>query len=191
MDEKIDVANREDWRKWLAQNHDKKDSIWLIFQKKHPCKRGITLEEAVEEAICFGWIDGKLRKLDEARYMLRFSPRNPKSVWSKINRERAENLIKTGRMAPIGLVTIEQAKLSGSWSSAYTNRVRDAAPADLEEALMKNESAWANFQKFANSYRNMYIGWINAAKTSETRTRRIQKVVDQSRLNQKQFHTTP
>jgi uncharacterized protein YdeI (YjbR/CyaY-like superfamily) len=185
MDERIDIANREDWRNWLAQNHDKKDGVWLTFQKKHSAKGGIKLEEAVEEAICFGWIDGKLRKLDEMRFILRFSPRKPKSVWSKINRDRAEKLTRAGRMAPSGLATVEQAKSSGSWDNAYTNKLKDAVPADLEEALRKNEPAWLHFHKFANSYRNMYIGWVNAAKTSSIRTKRIQKVVEQARRNKK------
>ena len=185
MDERIEVKNKEDWRNWLAQNHDQKQSVWLTFQKKQSLDKGISLDDAVEEAICFGWIDGKLRKLDEMRYILRFSPRKPKSVWSKINRDRAEMLIKAGKMTPSGLATIEQAKAHGSWHSAYTNKVKDDLPEDLEEALKKNASAWANFQKFANSYRNMYIGWIIASKTSETRRRRIQKVVEQSRLNKK------
>ncbi len=185
MDERIEVKDREDWRDWLAQNFDKKNGVWLTFQRKQWSEKGIRLDEAVEEAICFGWIDGKLRKLDEIRYVLRFSPRKPKSVWSKINKDRAEMLIKAGRMAPSGLATIEQAKSSGTWHSAYTNKAKDDVPADLEAALKDSMHAWANFQKFANSYRNMYIGWINASKTSETRSKRIQKVVEQSRLNKK------
>lgn len=185
MDERIEVEDREGWRNWLTQNHDKKNAVWLTFQRKHSSKKGIGLDEAVEEAISFGWIDGKLRKLDETRYILRFSPRKPKSVWSKINRERAEMLIKAGRMTPSGLTTIEQAKSSGSWHNAYTNKVKGDVPADLKEALRENGTAWANFRKFANSYRNMYIGWVDASRTSETRIRRIQKVVEQSRLNKK------
>ena len=185
MEENIDVANREQWRNWLTQNHEKNDDVWLIFHKKNSGKNGISLEEAVEEALCFGWIDGKLRKIDEMRFVLRFSPRKPKSVWSKINRERAEELTKAGRMTPKGLAMIDVAKSSGSWDSAYTNKVKDAVPLDLKEALMKNEPAWLHFQKFANSYRNMYIGWVNAAKTTETRMKRVQKVVEQSHLNKK------
>lgn len=185
MNEAVDIEDRNNWRNWLSQNHDKKDCIWLIVKKKNSSNLGICLEEAVEEAICFGWIDGKLQKLDDKRFLLRFSPRKANSVWSKINKERAEILIETGRMMPEGLVTIKQAKISGAWDCAYTNKTTDPVPADLEEALMKNKPAWSNFQKFTNSYRNMYIGWIAAAKTKETRTRRIERVTELSEQNKK------
>ena len=143
------------------------------------------MEESVEEAICFGWIDGKLKRLDAERFMLRFSPRRANSVWSKINKERAERLMKSGRMTAAGLVKIEEAKKSGFWDNAYTNKTKEAIPLDLKEALMKDKKAWGNFQNFANSYRNMYIGWVNNAKTTETRVKRIQKIVQQSLHNKK------
>ncbi len=185
MDDAVDLADRNDWRNWLARNHNKKDYVWLTLKKKNSSNKGISLEEAVEEAICFGWIDGKLRKLDDTRFLLRFSPRKANSVWSKINKERAERLIETGKMMPEGLAIIEQAKISGAWDCAYTNKATDPVPADLEEALMKNEPAWSNFQEFANSYKNMYIGWIAAAKANKTRTTRIERVAELSKQNKK------
>jgi uncharacterized protein YdeI (YjbR/CyaY-like superfamily) len=185
MDNALYFANKEEWSNWLAKNHNKNDDAWLLYYKKGSDKGGISYEESVDEAICFGWIDSKLKKIDDDRFALRFSPRKPKSVWSKINREKAEKLMLTGRMTEAGLVAIEKAKASGSWENAYTNKVKDALPPDLEEALRKNVHAWSNFQGFANSYRNMYIGWVNNAKTDETRRKRIQKVVESASKNTK------
>ena len=145
----------EQWRRWLEKNRDKENCVWLTFHKKASGKKGIALQESVEEAICFGWIDGKLRKVDEDSFIVRFTPRKAKSVWSKINRERAEKLVASGRMTGTGLAKINEAKESGFWDNAYTNRTRDEIPPDLEEALMAEEKAWENFQGFANTYRNM------------------------------------
>jgi len=186
MDNALDFKNREEWRTWLTQNQDKIDSVWLTFHKKRSVKKGMTLEESVEEAICFGWIDGKLKKIDAEKFILRFSPRKANSVWSKINKDRAKRLIKSGRMTCAGLAKIEAAKKTGCWDKAYTNKTKDEMPADLEQALMKEKGAWENFQRFANSYRNMYIGWVNDSKTDETRQKRIQKVVEQASKNKKQ-----
>ena len=187
MDNTLFFERREGWRGWLEKNHDKANHVWLIHYKKGSGKKSMTLEESVEEAICFGWIDGKLRKIDDEKFVVRFSPRQPNSVWSKINKERAEKLMVTGRMTKAGIATIEKAKASGSWENAYTNKIKDAIPSDLEEALRKNEQAWSNFQNFANSYRNMYIGWVSSAKTEEMRKKRIEKVVEQSLQNKKLF----
>jgi|MudIll2142460700_1097286.scaffolds.fasta_scaffold64011_2 uncharacterized protein YdeI (YjbR/CyaY-like superfamily) len=181
----IQPRDAGEWRNWLTQNHNKTNHIWVLFYRKNLKKKGMSYEEAVDEAISFGWIDGKLKKVDADRFALRFSPRKAKSVWSKINKERAERLVKQGRMTAPGFVAIEQAKKTGSWDSAYTNRVRDVLPADLESVLRENAAAWRNFQNFANSYCNQYIGWINAAKTEETRKTRIALVVERSIKNEK------
>ncbi|MBN1245607.1 YdeI/OmpD-associated family protein [Candidatus Bathyarchaeota archaeon] len=185
MDNALSFKDRENWRKWLEKNYDKESHIWLALYKKGSGKKGITLEESVEEAMCFGWIDGKLKRLDAERFILRFSPRKANSVWSKINKERAEALMKSGKMTEAGLAKIEEAKKTGLWDNAYTNKTKEAIPLDLKEALMKDKKAWDNFQNFANSYRNMYIGWVNNAKTTETRVKRIKKIVEQSLLDKK------
>jgi uncharacterized protein YdeI (YjbR/CyaY-like superfamily) len=185
MDNALAFKDRENWRKWLEKNYDKESHVWLALYKKGSGKKGMTLEESVEEAMCFGWIDGKLKKFDAERFILRFSPRKANSVWSKINKERAQRLMKSGRMTAAGLAKIEEAKKSGFWDSAYTNRTKEVIPSDLKEALMKDKKAWDNFQNFANSYRNMYIGWVNSAKTDETRMKRIKKIVEQSLFNKK------
>ncbi len=185
MDNALYFKDRKEWRSWLEKNYDKESHVWLALYKKGSGKKGITLEEAVEEAMCFGWIDSKLKSINAEKFILRFSPRKMNSVWSKINKERAERLIKSGRMTDAGLVKIEAAKKSGWWDKAYTNKIMDEIPADLEQALKTEKRAWENFQKFANSYRNMYVGWVNGAKTAETRQKRIRKVVEQAIKNRK------
>ena len=185
MDEALSFQTRADWRDWLSKNHVITNSVWLFFYKKSAGKKGITIEDAVEEAICFGWIDGKLKRVDEERFMLRFSIRKDSSVWSQINRQRAEKLIADGKMTSAGLAKIEQAKESGYWDKAYTNKIKDELPSDLLEALKKDKKAIDNFQLFANTYQNMYIGWVNSAKSLETRKKRIDKVVEQALLNKK------
>lgn len=187
MDDWVYFENRVGWRKWLEVNHAKENYVWLTIYKKGSSTSGVTLSEAVEEALCFGWIDGKIKRVDEDRFVSRFSPRKANSVWSKINKERAEKLIASGRMTAAGLTKIEEAKKTNHWNNTYTNLAKDEVPSDLKDALMKDKKAWGNFQSFANSYKNMYVGWINQAKTDETRLRRINKVVEQSLKNKKLF----
>lgn len=180
LDKALVFKSRQEWRKWLAKNHDKKHEALIIHYRKSSSKQTLSHIEAVEEALCFGWIDSILRRVDDERFVLKYTPRKPKSVWSKINRDKAEKLIKTGKMTPAGLVKIEEAKNNSLWDSAYTNRVRDEMPDDLEEALRQNKTAWQNFHQFANSYRNMYVGWVTAAKTEVTRKKRITEIIYRS-----------
>jgi uncharacterized protein YdeI (YjbR/CyaY-like superfamily) len=181
----VHFSNSEEWRRWLEQNHDKEKEAWLIHYKKNSGKHTVSYLDALEEALCFGWIDGKLKGIDEDKFALRYSPRKDKSIWSKVNKEKAEKLIALGRMTAAGLKKIEEAKNNGFWDKAYTNKEVEEIPADLEEALSVNESARENFHRFANSYSNMYIGWVNNAQTGETRKRRIMEVVKRSALNKK------
>ncbi len=187
----MDIANallfksRQEWRKWLEANASSAQEVWLVHYKKNSGKLSIGHNDAVEEALCFGWIDGKLKSIDKDRFILRYSPRKAKSVWSMINREKAEKLIATGRMTTAGLARIEEAKRNGYWDAAYTNRTKYEMPVDLKKALMENSQAWNNFENFANTYRNMYIGWVMGAKTEETRKKRIEEVVKRSALNRK------
>ncbi len=177
--------DREEWRKWLMDNHSAVNKVWLLHYKKHSGIQCVSLAEAVEEAICFGWIDSRMNSIDAEKYILKYSPRRPKSVWSKINRERAEKMIASGKMTAAGLAVIEIAKKNGNWDAAYTNAVRDEMPLDLKEALTADPEALRNFEGFANSYRNMYIGWVNGAKTPETRQKRIAEIVSRSLINKK------
>lgn len=166
-------------------NHGTSGGVWLYHFKKGARTEGVTHEEAVEEALCFGWIDSKLVRVDAKKYALRYTPRRPDSVWSKINKEKAEEMIRQGKMTDAGLLKIEEAKKSGLWQNAYTNIKRDKVPRDLEDALRKSEKAWTNFNDFANSYRNMYIGWVASARTADTRRKRIKTVVRQAMENKK------
>ena len=177
--------NKLEWRKWLEKNHDTQTEVWLVHYKKISNKKSISHIQAVKEALCFGWIDSKLKRIDEERFILRYSPRKEKSVWSKINKETAERMIISGEMTEAGLEKINLAKKQGTWESAYTNKVKERLPSDLKNGLNKDKVAWDNFKNFANSYRNMYIGWVKNAKTKVTRKKRISKVVEQSRNNKK------
>ncbi|MBN1644019.1 MAG: YdeI/OmpD-associated family protein [Dehalococcoidales bacterium] len=182
LDKALLFADRSEWRRWLEKNHAKEKVALLIHYRKDSGKQTLSHFEAVEEAICFGWIDSILRRIDDERFVLKYTPRKANSVWSKINRDKAEQLIKTGLMTEAGLAKIAEAKKNGQWDNAYTNKVRDEIPTDLEEALKHDKKALQNFQQFANSYRNMYIGWVTGAKTKATREKRINEVVRRSLL---------
>ena len=182
---RVHFRSRKEWRAWLQAHHAKESEIWLTHYRVSSSQPGVRHQEAVEEALCFGWIDGQLKKIDDERYKLRYSPRRPNSPWSRINREKAEKLIRSGRMTAAGLARIEEAKKAGTWQRAYTNRTRERMPSDLKAALLENGQAWDNFSRFANTYRNMYIGWVVSAKTRETREKRIARVVAQAFQNKK------
>lgn len=158
-------------------NHSKAPEIWVVIQKKRSRKLGLRYEEAVDEAVCFGWIDGKMNRIDEDSFILRFSPRRKNSIWSRLNRERAERMIATGRIAESGLAAIEEAKSNGRWDSAYSSREEPNVPEDLEAALRQSPQAWKNFNEFPNSTKFQYVHWIEDAKREETRLRRIGEVV--------------
>lgn len=181
----LQLQNSIEWRKWLTENYSTQNEVWLVHYKKHCNKSFLSLEDAVKEAICFGWIDSKLISIDNEKFILKYTPRKANSVWSKINKERAEKLIKSGKMTDAGLAKMEEAKKRGFWNTAYTNKKKDRIPHDLKEALREDNNAWINFRKFANSYRNMYIGWVTSAKTSKTRMIRITEVVKQAAENKK------
>ena len=171
----------EEWSSWLDDNHVDESAIWIIIQKKASRKPGVRYEEAVLDAVAHGWIDGKMRRLNDDEFMQRFTPRRRNSVWSLTNRERAERLISEGGMTPAGLKTVEEAKQNGRWDKAYSSS-RGAAdvPKDLTEALKRSRTAHENFESFPPSARFMYIHWINEAKRQDTRERRIRTVVDRS-----------
>ena len=185
LDEAYHFKNRDEWRIWLKENHKSSEGLWLIHYKVKSKKLSVRHREAVEEALCFGWIDSKLKSIDEERFILRYTPRKGKSVWSKINKNAAEKMILEGKMTEAGLEKINLAKKQGLWDSAYTNLVKERIPTDLKTALCKNKKALINFNGFANSYRNTYIGWIKNAKSKSTRKRRISVVVKRSEQNKK------
>lgn len=177
--------NSEEWRNWLAKNHGSEKEVWIIYYKKNTGKVTISHPEAVEEALCFGWIDSKVISIDDKRYKQKFTPRNPNSVWSKINKDAVTKLIKEKKMTKYGLEKINAAKKAGTWKEAYTSKILLPLPEDLKDALSKNQVALNNFNKFAATYRNMYIGWVTGTKQKETREKRIKEVVENSLKNKR------
>lgn len=173
-----------DWRAWLAVHHRTSTGAVLLVSKKS-VPRGVHYEEALEEALCFGWIDGRLHAHDEGHFALRFSPRRPDSIWSASNRDRATRLLKEGRMQPAGRAAIEAGKRAGAWQSAYRLSQEPALPRDLREALRADPVAWAHFRAWATTYRTACIRWVTSARTEATRKRHIGRVVLRARQNRR------
>lgn len=170
-------ADRKAWRQWLNKHHHVKLSVWIIFNKAKSGKRSLTWSESVDEALCFGWIDSKAVTLDEDRYMQFFSRRKPKSVWSRINKEKVTNLIAEGLMTEAGLRSIEIAKENGSWTSL--DEVEDLIiPKDLEKAFKQHKGSKTFFTGLSKSVRKAMLQWIAMAKLPETRQRRINEVAE-------------
>lgn len=180
--------SRQQWRQWLEKNHSSSPGIWMIYYKKETGKPKVNYDEAVEEALCFGWIDSLPRKLDAERTMLKFTPRKSKSVWSQLNKKRIEKLIKENKMTAAGYAVIELAKKNRSWDTlTATDRAAENnhIPADLEKLLLKNKKANENFRNFSVSIRKQFLYWIDSAKRTETRLARIQQTVLMSASNKK------
>ena len=175
--------SRGEWREWLAENHAKFAGIWFVYFKKTTGKPRVSYDEAVEEALCFGWIDSLPRKFDEERSKLLFTPRKPKSVWSKSNKLRVEKLIEEGLMTEIGLAKIEAAKRDGSWNALDASDNLEI-PADLAKEF-KTEEAEKNFSAFSDSVKRAILAWIGNAKRAETRNARIVKTVEMATRNKR------
>ncbi len=166
-----------DWREWLAENHERETGIWLTFHKKAASKPSIDYKSAVEEALCFGWIDSIIKKIDDSKYVRKFTPRRDNSRWSEVNKKRVENLISSNRMTDIGLAKIKMAKKNGLWDEPDISDISTMLPEDFKQELIKNKSAKDNFEQLAPSYKRQFIGWINAAKRPETREKRIKESI--------------
>ena len=174
--ESIYASDRKTWRKWLSNNHLTSRGIWLIYYKVKSGKPSVKYSEAVKEALCFGWIDSKVKSLDEERYQQIFTPRKPKSVWSKLNKQYIEELIEQGLMTTAGIKKVEVAKQDGSWNSLNAIEAL-IIPIDLQQALEANETANLNFQAFSNSWKKNILFWIHSAKRPETRLKRIEQTI--------------
>ena len=179
----LELKKRHEWAQWLASHHDKEQEVWLLIRKKSSPHEGIYLGEAVEEAIRFGWIDGKMISLDEFGYILRMTPRQAGSSWSKINKERATQLIETNRMEPAGMASVEVAKANGQWEKAYSSKVAPPIPEDLLGALKEATDALANFLSWTNSRQLQLIYWLDQSKRPQTRADRIARIVAAARDN--------
>lgn len=173
------AVDRAAWRDWLERHHAQKSEIWLIFLKRHLNEPCVTYDEAVEEALCYGWIDGVLRRIDDREHAVRFTPRKPRSVWSESNVVRVERLIAEGRMTEAGMALVRAARESGAWDEAASGRP-DVTPDDLAAALAAVPAADAAWRVWAPSHRRQYIYWVFDGKRPETRARRIAEVVRRS-----------
>ncbi len=168
----LEVRSRQQWRSWLEAHHDSEPEIWLVFYKRHTAEESISYDDAVDEALCFGWIDSIVRRLDADRYLRKFTPRKPDSRWSTVNRRRYAQLKARGLLAAPGL------------ERAPTDRSGDAPrpsvsllPPYIEKELRANARAWRSFEKLAPSYRRAYIGWVDSAKREGTKAKRLREAV--------------
>ena len=166
------VTGRAQWRAWLEANSTSAPEAWLIYNKKDTNQPRIAYADAVEEAICFGWIDSKIKKLDEARFAQLFTPRRPKSKWSPSNIARARKMIREGKMTAAGLKVFEPGR--------RTPALPTQLPAALEEKFRREITAWDNFRRFPPSYQRLTIGWVASAKQEETRLRRLRQLIAES-----------
>lgn len=173
----LHVENRSKWRAWLEANCDRATEIWLVYYKKETGRPRVDYGDAVEEAICFGWIDSKIRKLDEARFAQLFTPRTPESRWSPSNIARAKRMIQEGKMTARGLKVFNPARQTPSLPTEL--------PALLEEQFKKHTAAWENFRRFTPSYQRLTIGWVASAKKEETRSNRLRQLIAESAANKR------
>jgi uncharacterized protein YdeI (YjbR/CyaY-like superfamily) len=181
---RIAPATLADWRAWLSENHAVSGSVWLVAWKKASGKAAFTLDEAVEEALCWGWIDSLPRKLDKDRSMLLFSPRKATSLWSAVNKRRVERLTADGRMQPPGLAKITAARSVGTWDALDAVETL-MVPPDLATAFAARPGSGARFDAFPRSAKRGILEWILQAKTAETRARRVAETADKAAMGER------
>ncbi len=174
----LPFVTKKKWADWLAKQHEKSAGVWLKFAKKGTDIPSVTYEEALDVALCYGWIDGQKKGFDEQFWLQKFTPRGPKSIWSKINTEKAENLITSGEMKPAGLKAIEAAKQDGRWDAAYEGQKNISVPEDFQSALEKNKKAKAFFATLNSANRYAFLFRIQTAKKAATREKRIRQFVE-------------
>lgn len=174
----LPFESKKKFADWLAKNHDKSAGLWLKIAKKATGIATVTYAEALDVALCYGWIDGQKNSFDEQYFLQKFTPRRPKSIWSKINVGHVERLIASGEMKPSGLKVVEAAKQDGRWEAAYSSQKTIAVPADFQSALDKNKKAKAFFEGLTSSRRYAFLFRIETAKKAETRQKRIQQFVE-------------
>jgi uncharacterized protein YdeI (YjbR/CyaY-like superfamily) len=174
----LPFENKKKWADWLAKQHDQSTGVWLKLAKKDSGILSVTYEEALDVALCYGWIDGQKKGFDDKYWLQKFTPRGPKSIWSKINTEKAERLIASGEMRPAGLKAVEAAKQDGRWDAAYSSQKNITISEDFQAALDKNNKAKAFFATLKSAERYSFLFRIYNAKKPETRARNIQKFVE-------------
>ncbi len=180
--QKLKFKNGQAWREWLETNFSQSEGIWIIIFKKDSGTESIYYDEAVDIALCYGWVDSAIRKYDSASYLQYFAPRNPKSNWSRVNKDKVERLLKEGKMASPGLEMVAIAKESGTWDAL--NDVENLViPTDLKQGFTRNKAAQKNFENFSRSSKRGILEWIFNAKSSLTREKRVQETVRLAGLN--------
>jgi uncharacterized protein YdeI (YjbR/CyaY-like superfamily) len=180
-------ATPHEFHIWLEKNHESETEIWVGFWKKASGKTGMNYDQALDVALCFGWIDGLVNKYDEVSYMQRFSPRRSKSVWSKINTKHIERLIKEGKMTPAGLAVVDAAKADGRWAKAYESPANMKVPEDFLEELKKYPKAQEFFQTLGKTNLFAIAFRLHGAKKEETRRRRMDTIMQMLEKGEK-FH---
>jgi len=183
----LPFASKKKWTDWLAKQHDKSPGVWLKIAKRDSGIASVTYDEALESALCYGWIDGQKKGFDDKYWLQKFTPRGPKSIWSKINTEKVERLIESGEMRPAGLKSIEAAKNDGRWDAAYASQKNISIPDDFHSALDENKKAKAFFETLKSAERYSFLFRIQTAKKAETRAKRIQQFIEMLERNEK-FH---
>lgn len=177
----LTLKSRDEWSSWLASHHGSEAEVWLKIKKAASKEAGVNLADAVTEALRFGWIDSRMRSLDEEGYILRFSPRKPDSVWSAVNRKRVEALTEAGLMTEAGLAAVSAAKESGHWQTAYSSREKPELPSDLKAELEASPPALENFSSWSNSDQLQAVFWIGQAKRTQTRVNRIKDIASRAK----------
>ena len=178
------IEDRDAWRAWLEANHDSSTGVWLVTWRKRARRTGLPYEAAVEEALCFGWVDGTAGTVDEERGKQYFAPRKPNSGWAATNKARVERLIAEGRMAAAGLAAIERAKANGSWE-LLDSVERLEVPSDLAAALDAHPPATANFAAFPPSVRKQLLASLVMARRPETRAERVRRIAEAAARNER------
>ena len=178
-------ASKKKWSDWLAKQHDKSTGAWLKIAKKDSGIPSVTYEDALDVALRYGWIDGQKKAFDDKYWLQKFTPRGPKSIWSKINTEKVERLIASGEMKPAGLKAIELAKQDGRWDAAYASQKNISVPEDFQAALDDNKKAKAFFTTLNSVNRYAILFRIHNVKKPETRVKRIQQFVEMLERNEK------
>ncbi len=174
----VELSTRGEWRAWLAANHDEESEVWLVYHKKHTGTPSIEYGASVEEALCYGWIDSILRRLDDRRYARKFTPRRDGSVWSPSNKERVARMLEQGLMTEHGQAKVDAGKRSGRWdASPGPPKLKLEMSAEFAAALNGNAAAAATFEQLAPTYRKQFLAWIEVAKRPETKRKRIRESI--------------
>lgn len=173
------AKNRDEWRTWLEKNAARSAEIWLISYKKHTGKPSVPYDDAVEEALCYGWVDSIVKSIDDEKYAQKFTPRTSSSKWSASNIERVNNLIAAGKMTPAGLAAFE------GHESRTIEPAPTTLPSELEAAFKSHKTAWKNFNAFPPGYRRVVIAWVASAKRLQTRRKRLDTLIEVSERNER------